>query len=149
MIDQKRIEVQDHRSKEVRNENFEFGNSLRENMRVLLDQEMRIKNSFIESSDVVGFIQDLEDSAQSYGLKITINSVDEGDSQPLGSGLGKTLPVTLNIQVEGLYVPTRQFVDGLNRFEKRLLISNLSMFRTGPDAYTTRIAIKGIILSYE
>lgn len=149
VIEDKVAEVQVYRSKEARNKNLEFGNSLRQNMSTVLEQEALIKNAFISSTGMVGFIQALEDSARLYGLKITINSVEEGDAQPLGGVSGKTSPVTFNIQLEGSYVQTRQFLGQLAEFEKLLSISNVSVFKSSQDMYTTRVAVAGIMLSYE
>lgn len=142
-------DVQVYRSKEEQNKNFEFGNSLRENMKTLVSQEARIKSAFIPSTGMVDFIRTLENSAQQYGLKITINSVDRGEPQVLGDGPVKTSPVTFNIQVEGSYSETMMFMNQLVRLEQKLSISNISIFKGAQGSYTTRAAVAGIIHSYE
>jgi Tfp pilus assembly protein PilO len=148
-IELKRSNVQVYRLKEMQNKNFEFGNSLRENMRTLTEQEARIKSAFIPSAGMVDFIRTLEDAAQQNGLKIIINSVEQGEPQVLGDGPDKTSPVTFNIQVEGTYAQTMLFMNQLARFERKLSLSSVSIYKVAQGLYATKAAMAGIILSYE
>ncbi len=149
MIEAKSAIVQVQRAKEEQNKNFEFGNHLRENLRILSEQEARIRSTFIGETNVIGFIQTLESTANQNGLKISIDKVEQGEAQLLAGSIGKTVPVTFAVQAEGSYGQIRSFIDQMLNLEKRLGLSQVSVYRTGDAGYTARMTVTGIILSYE
>ncbi len=148
-IEAKSAVVQVQRAKEEQNKNFEFGNHLRENLRILSEQETQIQSTFIGEENMIGFIQTLESTANQNGLKISIDRVEQGEAQLLTGSVGKTIPVTFAIQTEGSYGQTKSFIDQILALEKRLGLSQVSLYRTGDGGYTARMTVTGIILSYE
>jgi hypothetical protein len=148
-IEEKSEVVRVHKAQELRDKNLEFGNQLRSNLKTLSEQEAIIQSTFISETNMVGFIQTLESSARLYGLEITIANVDQGDVQALSSGTGKTIPVTFTLQTKGSYAQTQLFIDELLRLEKRLVLSQLSIYKGEEGEYTARMIVEGIILSYE
>lgn len=148
-IESKSAVVEVQRAKEEQSKNFEFGNHLRENLKILSEQEAQIQSTFIAGENMIGFIQTLESTANQNGLKISIDRVEQGEAQLLAGSIGKTIPVTFAVQTEGSYGQTRTFIDQILNLEKRLGLSQVNLYRAGDAGYTARMTVTGIILSYE
>lgn len=139
-------------AKDNQNRNFEFGNQLRDNLSELLVQEAIIKNSFISSTNVLGFIQGIEDAARQRGLQITIDKVENKKDISLDAA-GMTLNDSeFTLQVKGSYDQVLLFIDDLVKNDKKLSLNQVNMYRNNNEGivqYTTQIKLTGIMLSYE
>lgn len=145
----KKIEVvRDHHIKEEQNKNLEFGNQLKMNMETLIEQEQTIKEAFLNSNEVVGFITDLESHAQVLGLVVSIEKVEYGTEEMI-EGVYAIKPITFAIQLTGTYPQMEAFVSNLTQLEKILLIKELKLYKGGEieSTYTTRIIIQGTTIS--
>ncbi len=136
--------VKANRAEENQNKNIEFEKQVRDNLERLKDQEQKLRNTFIASNDMLGFIQRLEASAVSSGLAITIEKVTQDESADIA-------PVSFAIQLIGEYSALSRFVSEVLSYDKKLSIDRINLNASGEEVltYTARIILEGKVIKHE
>lgn len=143
--------IQAYRVKESENNTFEVSKKLKEEMNILEQQEEIIKETFLETNEIVSFITQFESNAESRGLTIVVQKVEYGAPEVLEQKYS-IKPILFSVELTGSFGEIESFVSYIKASEKKLGIKELKIYklsRGDVSEYTAHIIIEGITLSYE
>jgi Tfp pilus assembly protein PilO len=128
-------------AEDFKNKNIDLGIGLKREWSTLIEQEKIITSAFLNENEIVPFITQLESSANTLGLKITVDKVDRGAEESIGQTY-KTKSITFNVSIDGSFEQIKYFIDQIMISKKVVTVPEFKIYKTGnSDMYNARIII--------